>query len=163
MTTYQLNLSSNSTNYNQVLSEIELEDNTLFTLNLEKLFNNVIPLFIKIDWGDGTVELKDNDVYGNRYDNQLSFYTYNPIFVEPHIHEYYPSTTSLYKLLTLQILVSYSDGKYSYFSVPIKINTKDIVETLDELSILNVNISKNELEYQLRTSTGVIEMIVPRN
>lgn len=162
MNSYTISLSSNSTTYTQTLPLQELEDHTLVSLNLENLYNDVIPLFVKINWGDGTTEVMNNDIYGDRFDNQLTFFTYNPVFINAHTHEYYPSSTSNYKLLSSQVLVQYSDGNYGYFLIPIQVKTYDKGESMGRVELTNINVLENTLEYQLTTSTGLVEMRTSR-
>lgn len=161
MNTYTLELSSNTTNYVEDLDPINLEDHTSFTLNMENLYNGVIPTYVVVDWGDGTVETFNNDIYGTQYDNQLKFFNYNPIFTDLHTHEYYPSATSLYKDMTLQVLVHYSNQEESYFSGDIRIRSYDLVEAVGHMTPVNVNILDNNLQYQITTTPGLIEMTVP--
>lgn len=158
MNTYTLYISSSSSSQIQTLPLLEMEDHSNLSINMETVYNEVIPLYLIINWGDGKEETFDNDVYGTKYDNQLSLINYNPIFTTEHPHEYYPSATCLYKTMTIQILISYSDGHYSYFTQPIQIRTYDFYDSIGRMELLNVNILKNKLEYQFRTSDGMVEM-----
>lgn len=163
MNTYTIYLSSNSTSYTQQLSTELFEDESQLTLNLERLFNDVIPIYVKINWGDGNEEVQHNNIYSEQYSNVLLFNTYNPVFIDPYPHVYYPSETSTYKLLSAQISVSYSDGNYSYFVVPVQIRTYGMAESLGEIHLTNTNISENLLELQLNNEESLIEMIIPRH
>ena len=162
MNNYNLSLSSNSTSYTEFLNTVELDDYTQLNLDLNNLYNDTIPAYVKISWGDGAENLINNDIYDDTWDNQLTFFTYNPVFNDTHSHEYYPSFTSTYKNLSAQVLVSYTNGEYSYFLIPIIIKTYDISEALGRITVENTNISKNELELQLNSDNGVVEMIIPR-
>lgn len=162
MNTLTISLSSSSTITIETLPLVEMEDHTLVSVDLNNLFNDTIPKYVKISWGDGEENVYNNDIYDDTWDNELTFFTYNPVFNDIHTHEYYPSETSLYKNLSAQILVGYTTGDFSYFLIPMVIRTYDFSEALDNLKISNCNISKNELELQLQSSTGMIEMVVPR-
>lgn len=157
-----ISLSSTTPTTIETLSLVELDDHTLVSVDLNGIYNDTIPQYVKIAWGDGQENLYNNDIYDDTWDNELIFFTYNPVLNDIHTHEYYPSSTSLYKNLSAQILVSYTTGDFSYFLIPMVIRTYDIPEVLNNLKISNCNITKNELELQLQSDSGMVEMVVPR-
>jgi len=161
MNSYSLSLSTTASSGIQILPLLEMEDYSKLSLDMSQVYNKTIPIYVEIDWGDGKKEIFDNDTYGNRIYNELLFMNYNPCLTDIHTHEYYPSETCLYKLMTLQILVKYSNGDVTYFQMPIKIRTYDFFDSIGRLKLINVNILKNQLEYQFETSTGLIEMKTP--
>ena len=161
MNSYTLTLSSNSTSYTKELPILEMEDNCVLSVNTQQLYNSIIPIYVKIAWGDGTVETFDNDCYGNNTYNNLIFMNFNPCLTDLHTHEYFPSETCLYKWLYAQILIKYSDGNVSYFQQPIQIRTYDFYDSIGRLEIINVNLNKTQKEYQFKTSTGLVELKTP--
>ena len=150
-----IEISSTSSNVNLTFNEIELNDHTELTLNLENIYSKIIPIFAIIDWGDGKRENIDNNLFKFLDRQNINIFNPNPLLNEPYTHEYSPSGNSLYTVYTLQILIYYSNSDYSTFTLPIKVITDDYHESIGDLKILNVNIlpdSNNPKEYQLQAS-----------
>lgn len=151
MNNYNLTLESSSSSLSAILDETVLQDHTTLSLDVSGIFDKIIPLYLKIDWGDGSSEIHDNDIYViDRKDvNALS---YSPIFSKVYKHEYYPSENSLYKSLSAQILIGYSDGGYNWTVIPIKIRTYDYFESIYDLELQNIAIIPTypeKIEYSL--------------
>jgi len=157
MNNYSISLSSSSSNTIQTIPLFEMEDHSELSLDLSNLYNDIIPLYLQIDWGDGLTESFDNDIFGTRYDNELLFMNYNPIFTDIHNHEYFPSETSLYRTSTIQILINYSNGDITYFQIPIKIRTYDFYDAIGRISLINVNQIQSQLQYQFKSNNGTVE------
>ena len=156
MNSYTLSLSSNDTNYIYYSPEIELEDNTNFSVDISKLNEKVLPIFLKIDWGDGKTQIFNNDVFRTGRNN-VNIFKYSPLLTEIYSNEYYPSETSLYKSLTAQLVVNYSNGDFSWFIIPISIRAYDYFESIYDLKLINTNILPeitNSKEHQFKTITG---------
>jgi len=139
MNTQIITLSSDSTNLQKVTSPYLLDDHT----NIEILFDGITesstPLYLKIDWGDGIVESFDNNIVGSGLD-VVNTFNFNPLFLRSYTHEYYPSNNSLYKSLSAQILIKYSNLNESWFILPIKIRTYDYFESIYDLTLVDCNI-----------------------
>jgi hypothetical protein len=121
-----------------------------------------LPIFMKIDWGDGSYNTYDNDVFVKSRD-KINIFKISPILTNTYIKEYYPSDSALYKNLTAQILIEYSNGDHTWVTIPINIRSYDYFESIYDLNIVNTNIlpvSSNSLAYQLKTSEGgfIIEL-----
>jgi len=134
-----ISLDSSTTSYNSILSEVILDDHSELSFNLSNVYGGVLPLYLKIDWGDLNSEVYENDVYVVDR-NDVNALTYNPVLNKTYSHEYYPSDNSLYKSLSAQILVSYSNGDYNWFIVPIKIRTHDYFESIYDMDLHSVNV-----------------------
>jgi hypothetical protein len=94
---------------------------------------------MKIDWGDGTSEIFDNNIYNiNRFNTNIS--KISPLLISTYEHEYHPSSTSLYKELSSQFLINYANGDYNWFILPIRIRTYDFFESIYDTKILNTSI-----------------------
>lgn len=163
MNTLNIFLSSNTTNHVQYLDTLTLNDYTKVSLNLERVFSNKIPSYIKINWGDGTPsQIFNNDMYGGGNDNQLSFLNYYGVFTQTYFHEFYPSNTSNYKQLSSQVLIKYSDGNFSHFVIPMIIRTYDFSESVGEYKIIDYNAVGNDLKYHIQTIDGeIMEIKIP--
>jgi hypothetical protein len=117
------------------------------------VYSGSIPVYLKIDWGDGVTELFDNDIFHN-LDVYNSPVVGNKLLTDLYTHVCYPSTTSLYKSFNVQVLIVYNDSNYNLFTIPITIRTYDYFETIYDINLINVNIlptSTNSKEFQLIT------------
>jgi len=154
MNTYTVSISSASSNIIQTLPQIDLDDFTELSLNISGIYSNIIPIFIKIDWGDGLPILYDNDVYTTTTASNVNIANNNTVLNTIYSTKIYPSSTSLYKNLYVQLYISYSNGDYSWFKLPVSVRTYDFFESIGDLQLNNVNIlpmEGNPKEYQLST------------
>lgn len=154
MNTYNLNLVSTNTATIETLPLIDLDDYTLLTINLEQLSETVIPIYLTISWEPNSVETYDNNLYrsGNNYTNPLRF---SPLLTTEYSHEYFPSERALYKSLSAQVLVKYSNGDETWFVIPIRIRANGYFESIQDLTFINTNIlpiSSNKSEHHLKTT-----------
>lgn len=138
MNNYNISLSSNSSTYSQLLSTLEFDDHTTLEINTTGISNEVMPIYIKIDWGDGDSETFNNSIDSNR--SIATVFTTSELFNKSYSHEYYPSEDTLYKELSAQVLVTYSNGNFSYFVIPILIRTYDYFESVYDLHLKHTNI-----------------------
>lgn len=162
MNTVTVALTSSLTDYIRVLPMLVMDDYTKLTLNLDGLTEKVIPVYLKIDWGDGTSETHNNNIYKATRSEQNAL-TFNPIFAESKTKEYYPSETCLYKCLTAQVFVNYANGDNNWHLIPIKIRTYDYFESIYDLTLDNTDIlpiEGNPKAHQFITEVGrvAIEM-----
>lgn len=156
-------LSSNSSSHIETSDMIYLNDHTKVNIDLSSIFSKIIPIFIKIDWGYGDIETIDNDLYEFPDRENVNIFNRNTLLNTIYSYNYYPSSTSLYKELFLQVLIMYSNTEYSWFVVPISIKTDDFFESIYDLNLKNVNIlpkTNNPKEYQLIASktTQLVEL-----
>ena len=159
MNSYTLFLSSSGTSYIKSNSELNFDDHTLLTLSVSALNEKVLPIYLQIDWGFGNVLTYDNNIY----ESGNPIYKFSPILTNTYSYEYYPSSTAMYKSLSAQILVRYSNGDYTWFVIPIRIRSYDYSESIKDLDLINTNILPNDSntsEHQLKTSEGgfIIEL-----
>jgi len=156
MTTYNLNLSSDSTSNVKMLQLINFDDITDFSISFNNMDESFIPISIQIDWGDGNIDFYDNNV--NIQDLTIvNNFNISPIFLNTYTHKYYPSINSLYKTLSGQILINYSNFDQSWVIFPIKIRTYDYFESIYDLKLVNTNIlpyNNNPKQHQLITDVG---------
>jgi hypothetical protein len=138
MNNYSINLSSNTTNYSQLLPLLEFDDHTTLVINAAGISNEIMPIYIKIDWGDGRSETFDNSIASNG--STATLYTTSELFDKSYRHEYYPSENTLYKGLSAQVLVMYTNGNFSFFVIPIQIRTYDYFESIYDMHLKHSNI-----------------------
>lgn len=163
MNTYNLNLSSTSTSTIYRSNTLSLNDHTELILNLGGVTESIVPIYAKIDWGDGEKPVVyDNDIYRLSQDTN-NLFKFSPLLNNLYKHEYYPSTYALYKNLSAQVLINYSNGDKSWFIIPIEIRTYDHIESMGDINLINSNIlplSNNPIEYQLKAlkNNQIIEL-----
>lgn len=138
MNNYSISLSSNDSEYYAVLDSLQLYDYTKLTVNFENITEKHFPLYLKIDWGDGESEFYDNDVFGY----QTTFKKSEIINTE-RTHEYYPSETSLYKQISAQFYIKFTNGENTWFIQPINIRNYDFYESVEDLEVVGVEIQPN--------------------
>jgi hypothetical protein len=168
MNTLTIYLSSSQLSGTYIQSEIELEDKTTLTVNLSGISEQYFPTYLQIDWGDGSSEKFDANLY-KRYREESIFEEiiygkFSQIIQNTYNHVYYPSPTTLFSSVSAQFLVKYSNGEYIWFIQPIKIRSYDFYESLGGVDILNTVIlddENNSSEHQLLSKTGqLIELTV---
>jgi hypothetical protein len=157
MNTLNLSLSSNSSSYSETIP-LYIEDYTELSISFGKIFDDILPLYIKIVWGDGKITIEQNNIFETGRENS-HLLNPNPVFTKTYTHEFFPSGSSLYKLLSAYVYVEYSNGDQSIFTLPITIRTYDVFDSLEDIKILNCNlIDGNKIEYQLLSKNGIIEI-----
>ena len=152
MNTYTLFLSSPATAYATVLPQISLDDHTRFILDAQGLAETTVPIYVKIDWGDSSMVLHDNPF---AFANNLNIVRFSTLLNAQYTHDYLPSSTALYKLLSAQVMVKYSNSNMTHIVIPLKIRTYGYMESIGDMSLANTNIlpvEGNPSEHQIRTS-----------
>jgi hypothetical protein len=160
MNIYELTLPTNTTSYYEKLNQIDMDDRSLFRLDVSAITERIIPINIQIDWGDGVIENFDKN---NISLTTINVFKFSPLLLQTYTHIYTPSETSLYKSLSAQIIINYCNGDYTWFVIPIKIRTYDYFESIGDILIQNTNIMPidNVKEHQMIISKGgyTIELI----
>ena len=154
-----ISLSSNNTEYFDILDTLYFYDFTKLIVDFENLSEKHFPFYLKIDWGDGNIETFDNDVFSAQNIDKKS-----SIFNLTKDHEYYPSKTSLYKQLSAQFFLRYTNGQNAWFIQPIILRNYDYFESIEDLEIVGVDVSpseSNEKHIHLKTKKNsyIIDLI----
>ena len=156
MNTYTLNLSSSTATHVGVAPLTHFDDRTELSLTFIDMYEGVVPISMRIDWGDGDIDFYDNNI--DQQDVKLvNTFNVSPLFLATYNHTYYPSSTSLYKSIYCQILVTYSNYDQSWHTIPIQIRTYDYFESVYDLKLINTNIlpyNNNPKQHQLLTDIG---------
>lgn len=156
MNNLTINLSSNSSQYTKVLNYSQLIDHTLVNVSVDYIYDKIIPIYMKIDWGDGNSKIYDNDLsLTERSDTNI--FRIGTLLNNSYSHEYYPSATSLYKTLTAQVYIEYCNGSFNWFMIPMEIRTMDYFESIYDIELVHTNIlpsSNNPKEHQFLTTRG---------
>lgn len=144
MNSYTLSLSSNATSAVQIASEVIFDDYTTLNINLSGLTELFVPIYLRINWGDGLLQSFSNSVYKvYREDsiyNEVIYGKFSSIFNVDYPHSYYPSASARYKSLSAQVYVEYTDGNYFWFIQPIKIVTRDYFEAIYDIKLISTNL-----------------------
>jgi hypothetical protein len=162
MNTVTLSLSSNSTSTNIYLPSIKLDGITTLTVNCSAISRAKIPTNLAIRWGDATSdELFTNNFFVDYAEQSLFdqiLYGINYTIFKDYSHIYYPSTSTLTKLLSCQILVTYNDSTACRFVQPITILSPSFYSAIGDMFIANTNFtsSDNSLLYTFNTENGYI-------
>lgn len=134
-------------------SEVELFDRSNLTLNLSAISEEKYPLYLKIDWGDGVLDSYDNKIFKNYREDSIIpeiLYGKQSYVLKDYTHTYNPSQTSLYKLLTAQVLLEYPNYERTFIQIPIKIRSGGFFDSFDNLRLVNSEIKiENGKKYQL--------------
>lgn len=157
MTLRTITLSSTSSTTTELLDSLVFEDNTSLIISMDYVYEQISPVYIKIDWGDGVTEIFDKSDSFTVDRTKVNIFKFSTLLAVPYTHEYLPSSTSLYKNLSAQILIEYTNGDVSWFIQPITIRTYDYFESIGDLTLINTNIlpvEGNHKQHQLATSVG---------
>lgn len=152
MNTITLYLSSTTAAHIEIFPLLEMDDYTSLTINTDRIYEQVVPAYVKIDWGDNTSTTTNNFPL---FQNDLNVLKFSSALNANYTHEYYPSTTALYKLLSAQVLIRYTNTDIAWFLIPIQIKTYGYVESIEDMDLINTNIlpvEENSAEHQFKTS-----------
>lgn len=161
MNIYNISLSSDSMSTSSIEDELLFFDSTVFSVSLSGITEEQFPIFLKIDWGDGNTEKFDNIVFKNYRESsiipEVLSGKFSSIIQNKYKHEYFPSTTSLYKNLSAQFYIEYGNRLYNWFVIPIRIRSGGYFETVGDLQLINTNIlplTSNSKQHQFITEEG---------
>jgi hypothetical protein len=143
MNTYNLFLSSNTTGITETMSNIDIFDQTLFTIDITGV-SEIVPLKnISINWGDGVESVFSNRLFKNyRTESifpELTAGKFSSIFNEEINHKYNLSN-SIYTLLTCQVLIEFVNNKHNLYIIPITFKTYEFFDAIGELFLVNTNL-----------------------
>ena len=161
MNTYTLLLCANTTSEVKYFYNIDLYDITYFSISLSAISESIPLKRIEIDWGDG-----DSSLFINRFTKayredsifaELLYGKFSSIFAEDISHQYRPSQSSMYALLSCQILIEYIDGNHNKFIAPITLKSHEFHDSIGELYVLNTNLlplTSNNVKMTFATQAG---------
>ncbi len=159
MNTFNISLSTTTTELTSNQDTIDLFDQTQISINLTNVFSEVFPYYVAIDWGDGSdvfePEIKTFIEY--RTESILDEITKGvspPFLNTTYTHIYYPSETSLVKQLTAKIGIQYTTGEITKINIPLSIRTEGYYENIGDVKLEDVQLLDNigmDSELILRT------------
>lgn len=156
MTTQTIYLSSNSGSTLVVSPTAYMYDTTTLVLNTQSVYADKPLISITINWGDGTAsEYYTNDFFPDQLNvvNEISF-GYDYTIVKPYSHQYSPSSISLTRILSAQLLVNYYDNTTCRFLIPINITNPSLLNKVGDLNVLSVNSLSLSGEYIVSLHTS---------
>lgn len=144
MNNYTIGFASSATALSSTLTEVKFYDLTSATFILSGISEAQIPLYLRVNWGDGNIEVFENSFSKDyRVDSIIPEILYNKIssILSNEIsHLYYPSTTARYKLLSAEVNIEYLNGDVCSIVQPIKIITSDYFESIGDMKHISANI-----------------------
>ena len=161
MNTKTITLSSTSSSFDYVMDTQILNDATIVNISMRNIYEDVLPLSLSIDWGDGVVLYYDNDLY-KKYREESIFdeilkAKFSAILQKTYSYQYYPSKKETYKNITAQFLFHYSDKNKSLITVPFQIKSSDYFESVYDMKMISTNIAPlatNNKNHTFITSKG---------
>lgn len=162
MNTAYLTLSSNTTNTTSILPIVVINDITTLSVILSSVSENLLPCFLKINWGDNTEEFFENDVMLNIFSPTNR---YSKVLDDIYTHVYYPSVSSTSQVLSANFYVSYCNGDVSTFTTPISVVNYDYSESIEDLKLLNTinKFDKKIHQFVTKKDGYLIELETPFN
>jgi hypothetical protein len=159
MTNYNISLSSNSASTLIHVPTVYMYDTSVLTLDTLDIYVGKPIVSLTFRWGDGAADqYYTNDFFAETTDivNEITFgYDYNVI--KEYSHQYSPSSKSLTKVLTAQVLANYYDDTSCRFVIPINITNPSLINKVGDLNILNIAASDlvaDEYLLTLHTKNG---------
>jgi hypothetical protein len=144
MNTYTIGFASSATALSSTLPEVKLYDLTSVTFVLSGISESEIPMYLRINWGDGESAIFENSFSKDyRVDSIIPEILYNKIssiLSNEVSHLYYPSETSRYKLLSAEVNIEYINGDKCSIVQPFKIITSDYFESIGDMKHIYANI-----------------------
>lgn len=144
MNTKTLVLSTISSSYNKTLDTIILNDATTLNVSLGNMYEDVLPLSLKINWGDNNILYYDNDLYKvykkESIIPEIQYGKFSKILQGTYSFDYYPSKTATYKRMTAQFLIKYTNKDVTLITIPVEIRSADYFESVHDMKIIASNI-----------------------
>ncbi len=161
MNTQTIGFASSATALSSTLDEVKLYDLTSVTFILSGISESQIPLYLRVNWGDGNVETYENSFSKNyRVDSIIPEILYNKIssvLSNEISHIYYPSASARYKLLSAEVNIEYINGDICSIVQPFKIITADYFESIGDIKHISANIlqlSGNNKQFMFSVDKG---------
>lgn len=162
MNTQSITLSSNSSDYTQILDIIYLDDITEISISLLNVDESTPPTNLVIDWGDGTRETisaggdvntgdEKRDIIPSILSGKSSIFA-NKIFT----HVLTPHETAKELISEIQLKMSFINGDRNYFRIPINMRTGGFLSTIEDYNISNVYEGLSATNYKLLTKKGYV-------
>lgn len=144
MNTKSIVLSTNSSSYVEVMDTLILNDATTLTVFLGDVYEDVLPLSLKINWGDDNILYYDNDLYKNYRTesviNEIIYGKFSKILQQEYSFDYYPSTTHTYKRTKVQFLIEYTNNNKTLITLPIEIRSSDYFESVGDIKMISTHV-----------------------
>ena len=156
-----IGFASSATALSSTLDEVKLYDLTSVTFILSGISESQVPLYLRVNWGDGNIETYENSFSKNyRVDSIIPEILYNKIssvLSNEISHIYYPSTSARYKLLSAEVNIEYINGDICSLIQPLKIITADYFESIGDMKHISTNIlqlSGNNKQFMFSVEKG---------
>jgi hypothetical protein len=149
MNTYTFSISTTSPDNEKTYSEINLFDQTNFTIDMTDVYSDVFPNYIAFNWGDNS-PIEEPDIKIFRDYKTESIYpeilnNASPVFLNTtYSHIYYPSDFALKKSMTLRINIGYITGALTKLTVPVTVRAESYYDTIGDMEITGIDLLNDE-------------------
>ena len=167
MNTYNLNLSSTTTNLSATYNTIELFDTTRLYLDLSNVDTRIFPNYVGIRWGDDTSLEEPQITLFRDYRSESIFpeirkHASPPFFDVLYDHIFTPSSTALKKSMTMRVNIGYINGHTTYFTIPINVRTGSYYEDIEDLDLISVSLldtpdNKSKFTYLTKKDNHILQ------
>lgn len=161
MNTSTIGFTSSATALSSTLNEVKLYDLTTVTFVLSGISESQVPLYLRVNWGDGNVETYENSFSKDyKVDSIIPEVLYNKIssvLSKDISHVYYPSVSARYKLLSAEVNIEYINGDICSIVQPLKIISADYFESIGNMKHIATNIlqtSNNSKQFMFSIDKG---------
>jgi hypothetical protein len=156
-----LSLSSNNTNVSTTAS-LSIVDITQLELDVFNISEKFLPLYLHIDWGDGSSLFMENDIFTPKL---LINNAFSSFFYQTFKKIYYPNANSKTQQLTAVCTLKYCNNDVSIFTIPITITNYDYVESIEDMYLLNTVLKTDKKIHQFITKKDglLVEVETPFN
>tara|TARA_R110000772_G_scaffold245386_2_gene358812 strand:- start:604 stop:1116 length:513 start_codon:yes stop_codon:yes gene_type:complete len=159
MNTLKITLSSADSTSTNYVAQQSLSESTNVTLSMDGVFEDSLVRKLTIDWGDGTEIEKITGGHLKTYRedsilNEVLYGKLSPLLSAEYTHDYVPSSTTLVKLLSAQILIDYTSDNASLFIIPFEIRAGSFYDSIGDLNIVQTNlipVSSNSVNFTFST------------
>ncbi len=162
MNTQAISLSSDSTDYTEVLDVLYLDDLTELTIDLLAVDESSPPTNLIIDWGDGyreTISAGGDENYQDEKRNIIPDIISGKTSIfssKTFTHILQPHETAAELVSEVQLMMSFINGDKTYFRIPLNIRTGGFLSTIEDYKISNVYEGLSSTNYKLITKQGYV-------
>ena len=167
MNFFLLPLSATPSVFNYFQNEIIFTDTTSVTLSTFSLpfHENLVPLSLKINWGDNSqIESYQANFYS--LTSRIISATKPDIFLQNYNHTYNTSISTLTRILTCQVVVSYIDNRQYYFNIPIRIISPSFFKKVGDIYLQKSSIltnGNNFYVFSVQEDGAIVETVLDKS
>lgn len=124
--------------------EFTVKSDTLVNLNLININEDIFRVkTLTIDWGDGTVETYNTDIYLDYYNESIIpelLYNKGWSVCLEYNHTYNPTSSAYFNKYVINVQLTYLNTVVGQFILPIKVAKPSLYDRVSDLKIVNTQI-----------------------